>query len=256
MDTWQADGAAPDAPGRVIHYYLDTSDCLGSEWAWDALSRRLGRSYVFDWGDVSGDFVTLGIRRRPWEVVERTKGRELFGYFEYQHFVPEDWKNEYPNPAFSRMTERDGAWMARILAKFTPEMVRTLAELGQFSDPGNTAHIANILEQRLQRILRRYLTRLSPITDLRVAGTDLCAVDVARARAVQPPSAYRYTASTDAGVPLAVNVAERGKLCVALPAQDGYLRLRIASSAAKGALVAHLFRDGQGVRVLGLERQD
>jgi len=256
MDTWQADGDEPDAPGRVIHYYLDTSDCLGSEWAWDALSRRLGRSYVFDWGDVSGDFVTLGIRRRPWELVQRTKGRELFGYFEYQHFVPEDWKNEYPNPAFSRMTERDGAWMARILARFTPEMVRALAELGQFSDPGNTAHVANILEQRLQRILRRYLTRLSPITDLRVVGSKLCGVDVARGRAVQPSGDYRYTARTDAGAPLGVDVAEQGKLCVALPGQDGYVRVRVTSSAAQRPLVAHLFRDGQGVRILGLERPD
>jgi hypothetical protein len=258
MDTWQADGAAPDAPGRIIHYYLDTSDCLGSEWAWDGISRRLGRSYVFDWGDVSSDFVTFGLRRRPWELVQRTPGREQFGYFEFQHFVPEDWKMEYPNAAFSRMTERDGAWMARILSRFTPEMVRRLAALGKFADPGDTAHVAHILEQRLQRILRRYLTKLSPIADLRVDGSKLCGVDLARARKLAPLSAYRYAAVTQAGTPLVVAAGDEVQLCVSLPrAENGYERVVIRSSAAQGSLVAHLYELGpRGYRLAGLERPE
>ena len=56
MDSWMADRKdQPDSsPGHVIHYYLDTSDCLGSEWDWEVISRRLGHSYVFDWGDAGG----------------------------------------------------------------------------------------------------------------------------------------------------------------------------------------------------------
>jgi len=171
MDTWIADDkkGAPDAsPGFVRHYYLDTSDCLGSEWDWDGVSRRMGRSYLLDWGDIGRDFVTLGIPTRPWERVERMPGREKFGYFDVKTFVPEDWKNEYPNPAFSRMTERDGAWMARILAHLTPERLRALTELGRFSDPGDTAYIASVLDGRLERILARYLTRLSPLAQVHV----------------------------------------------------------------------------------------
>src|SRR5258708_3185798 len=118
MDVWLADRKEqPDSsPGQVRHYYLDTSDCLGSEWAWDAISRRLGYSYLLDWKDISLAFITLGIPTRTWDRVERTPGREHFGYFNVADFVPDEWKNEYPNAAFSRMTERDGAWMARILA--------------------------------------------------------------------------------------------------------------------------------------------
>lgn len=255
MDSWITEGKAPDAPGRVIHYYLDTSDCLGSEWAWDGISRRLGRSYVFDWGDVSSDFVTLGLRRRSWELVQRTPGRELFGYFEYEHFVPEDWKMEYPNAAFSRMTERDGAWMARILARFSPEMVQALAELGRFSDPGNTAHITRILEARLQRILLRYLTRLPPITDLRVSGNELCGLDLARARKLEAPASYRY-AARDGASALAVRSADAGQLCVALRhSAEQYRRIEITSSRAKGPLVAHLYDLGEkGFKLVGLER--
>jgi hypothetical protein len=257
MDAWITDSKAKSAPGRVIHYYLDTSDCLGSEWAWDGISRRLGRSYVFDWGDVGADFVTLGLRRRPWELVQRTPGRELFGYFESEHFVPEDWKMEYPNAAFSRMTERDAAWMARILSRFSPEMVRALAELGRFSDPGNTAHLARVLEERLERILRRYLTRLSPIADLRVEGERLCGVDLARARGLEPDVRYRYAARFEAGAALPLQVQGAGRLCVDLRhARDTvYQRVEIESSAARGPLVAHLYDLGpRGFKLVGLER--
>ncbi len=268
MDAWQSDGHAPDSPGHVIHYYLDTSDCLGSEWAWDGISRRLGRSYVFDWGDVTSDFVTLGVRRRPWELVQRTPGREQFGYFEVEHFVPEDWKMEYPNPAFSRMTERDGAWMARILSRFTPEMVGALAELGQFSDPSNTQHVARILEGRLQRILSRYLTRLSPIADLRLEGAELCGVDLARRRHLRPAAEYHYLALAELGQTLVTRVGTDGELCVRLPptaapssapdtSPERYRRIRIASSAARGPLVVHLYDLGaRGFRIAGLERQE
>ena len=66
------------SPGHVVHYYLDTSDCLGSEWDWDEISRRLGYSYIVDWGDIGRDFVTLGIPTRPWDRVEARPRQESF----------------------------------------------------------------------------------------------------------------------------------------------------------------------------------
>ena len=140
MDSWITGPAGgkgkPDAsPGHVVHYYLDTSDCLGSEWDWEEISRRLGYSYVADWGDIARDFFTLGIPTRPWDRVRRAPGRKIFGFFNVKDFEPDQWKNEYPNAAFSRMTERDGAWMARILARFTPEMVEALGTDGSVLRP-------------------------------------------------------------------------------------------------------------------------
>jgi hypothetical protein len=264
MDCWLADGPEPKAPGKVIHYYLDTSDSLGSEWAWDGISRRLGHSYIFDWGDVTADFLTLGIPLRPWDLVTRKPGYELFGYFTVEHFEPEAWKMEYPNAAFSRMTERDGAWMARILARFTPAMVRKLAELGRFSDPGNTAYLASVLEGRLVRILERYLTRLSPLSELGVdAGYRLCGVDLARQRQLAPAGTYHYAAKLEDGTHLRTTVLGQGQLCIDLPRVAPkesqplrYRTVRIESSAAAAPLVAHLYDLGptQGHRLVGIER--
>jgi hypothetical protein len=197
FDAWvtTADGGPPDAsPGYVLHYQLDTSEALGSLWSWDELSRRLGYSYVLDWGDLGQDLFTLGATRRPWDTLHL---RRNFGYFDAAHFVPDAWKSEYPNPAFSRMTERDAAWMARILAHFTRADVRALARAGKFQDPDDTDYLARTLEARLEKILARYLTRLSPIGALHVQGDALCGTDFAEMRGVRAASTFRYAASVD-----------------------------------------------------------
>jgi hypothetical protein len=263
MDSWIADDAsvADSSPGYVRHYYLDTSDCFGSEWAWDGISRRLGYSYVLDWGDIGRDFVTLGLPLRTWDTIQRVPGYELFGYFDVAHFVPEEWKNEYPNPAFSNMSERDGAWMARILARFTHEMLVTLASSGRFSEQRVTDYLVKVLEGRLERILARYLTRLSPLTDVRVEGSELCALDLGRLRGVAPASAFVYRARTASGRSLPVRSARGGSICVDLPASrasGAYESIIVENGVARGPLVAHLYDFGpvRGRLLAGLERPE
>jgi hypothetical protein len=275
MDTWIADrkDAPGSSPGHVRHYYLDTSDCFGSEWEWDLVSRRLGHAYLLDFGYMLADFFTLGIPSRPWDRLQRTPGREIFGYFNVEEFVPEKWKNEYPNAAFSRMTEADGAWMARILARFTPQMLVELAKLGQFQDPGNAAFLAQVLQGRLERILQRYLTRLSPITDLRVEGMDrLCAVDLADRRRLRPPEQFRYTARLPDGRELPVTRSDDGAICLTLPhlavaaagsapssdAPERYVGITLSDGVAANPLLVYLYDLGPsgGYRLVGLERPD
>jgi hypothetical protein len=84
---------------------------------------NLVRAQVLGMG-LAGFF--LGTRQNPWDTVQKKPGKELYSYFNVEDFVPDEWKNEYPVAAFSRMTERDGAWMARILARFTPDVVGEL----------------------------------------------------------------------------------------------------------------------------------
>ena len=39
------------------------------------------------------------------------------------------------------MTERDGAWMARLIARFSPADIRTIVGAGRFADPAFNARI-------------------------------------------------------------------------------------------------------------------
>ena len=270
MDVWVAANPASGAdssPGYVKHYYLDTSDTLGSEWDWDDISRRLGHSYLLDWGDIAADFVTLGLPSRPWDRAHRATGFEMFGYFSDRDFSPEGWRNEYPNPAFSRMTERDGAWMARILARFSPELVHTLAQLGRLSDPRNGSYLERMLEGRLEAIVARYLTRLSPLTAVHVEpGDRLCAEDLAELRGLRPATDFRYQARIGRTW-LDVTRPGPARACVALPriapdggaaddARERYAVVSIEDGVAPGALLVHLYDLGptRGYRLVGLER--
>ncbi len=271
LDTWITDakGGKPDAsPGHVLHLQIGTSAALGSVWDFEPISRRLGYSYVLDWSDLFSDFFTLGAVTHPWDTAKKTPGFETFGYFNVRDFDPERWKNEYPNPAFSRMTERDGAWMARILAHFTRPTVRALAEMAQFEDPANTDYLESALDGRLDKVLERYLTRLSPIADVTVEGSDvLCGVDLAEWRGLRDKAAFRYFARRLGGPWLPVERRPGGKVCVALPhvAPDGgapddapsrYVRVRIDDGVARAPLVVHLYDLGpaRGYRLVGLER--
>jgi hypothetical protein len=263
-------GAAPDAsPGHVVHYQLDTSEAIGGEGAWDEVSRRLGYSYmVLDWSDIGGDLVTLGMRTRPWDTQKRVPGFERFGFMDVAHFQPDAWKAEYPNAAFSRMTERDGAWMARVLAHFTRAHVRALAEMGDFTDSRDTDYLAGVLEGRLERILERYLLTLSPIAHVAVREREvLCGTDLAAWRGVRPASQFRYAAWSSRGVYLPVEPSGGGRICVTLPhidipdavrndARERYLRVALWDGVAKGPLVAHLYDlgPGHGFALAGIER--
>jgi hypothetical protein len=273
MDTWiSTDPRVPDSsPGFVRHYYLDTSDSFGSEWADDGISRRLGRSYLLDFGDIGADFVTFGVRSRPWEEARRTPGMEQFGYYHHRDFDPEAWKNEYPNPAFSRATEHDEAWMARILSRFDRADIDALVTLGDFSNSKHKDFLTEVLEQRLRKILERYLLRLSPLADGRVErGNELALTDLAARRGVRSSRGYVYRARIEdaAGsrnVP--VQVGARGEVRVklshrvfprALPAADEarYVVVTLDNGAAKFPLRAHLYDLGveHGFRLVGLER--
>jgi hypothetical protein len=273
MDSWIAlnPEESDSSPGFIRHYYLDTSDSFGSEWDWDGISRRLGRSYLLDFGDIGFDFVTLGTTRRPWERAARTSGFEEFGYYHYRDFDPDAWKNEYPNPAFSRATEHDNAWMARILSRFDRADLEALVTLGKFSRETHAAFLVEALEQRLRRIVDRYLYRLSPVADVRVEGGGrVCATDLARRRSVGTKRAFRYSAVAyrKSGTrALRVEALAEGKLCIGLPHEGGsnppsdvsrYVVVHLANGASTFPLLAHFYDlgPGRGYRLVGLERPE
>ncbi len=275
MNTWvAADKRRPDSsPGHVRHWIIDLNDCFGSEWGWEEMSKRINFSYYFDGGDVLQDFLTLGIPERPWDRIQRSEDGDIFGFFEAEEFEAENWKTGYQNPAFSRMSERDGAWMARILARFEPQHVEAAVDAGKFSQAKHRDYLVRTLLARQHKILARYLARVSPIADLAVDAGQLCAVDLARASATFPPAVFRYAAVARSGVGLEhaeaiqVRTEEKGRLCMRLPrvASDGgdadddasrYLQIELRNGASDLPLRAFFYDLGpaRGYRLVGIER--
>jgi hypothetical protein len=259
-----------DGPGYVRHYIIDMGDCFGSQWTVDGISRRLGSSYVFDAGHVAEDFLSLGIQRRPWERAQLTGG--IFGYFSARDFDPESWRGEYPNPAFMRMSEQDGAWMARILASFNDELLRAAVKVGKY-DTLSERYLVETLSARRRAILRRYLGKVSPIAHVSTNTEGVCGVDLARLTETVPNEGLSFRAYVYRGPELepASKPHFRGvrspQVCLdiahaalpaSLPANDPrrYLVVDITNGYAAGPLRLHLYDLGErgGYQLAGIER--
>ena len=270
MDVWFAVDKKDkrSSPGFVRHYILDTSDVVGGEADPEALAHRLGHSYNLDFRDVGIDFITFGIIERPWDRARVTKGREKFGVFSARDFDPEAWIPLYPNPAMLRMTERDGAWMARIIARFTPDNVRAIVASGEFHDPTDVDYLTQIMLERQHAILARYLMRLSPLADVHAVGDQLCATDLARFASVLPAERFNYQVIEHAGgqrITLAPVLGPAGSVCfkpqslapagLRDDAAERRTRFEIKNGTSAGPLEIHAYDLGpKGMFVVGLTR--
>jgi len=259
-----------DGPGFVRHYIIDMGDCFGSQWSVDGISRRLGSSYVFDAGHVAEDFLSLGLQRRPWERVQLTGG--IFGYFSAREFEPEAWRGEYPNPAFMRMTEQDGAWMARILAHFDDDLVSAAVKVGKY-DTVSERYLTETLIARRRAILQRYLGKVSPIARVSANTAGVCGVDLARLTKTVPNEGLSFRAYVYRGPQLepapkahfrsvaspevCLDIAHAA-LPASLPQNDParYVVVDITNGYAPGPLRVHLYDLGEqvGYHLAGIER--
>jgi hypothetical protein len=273
MDVWMASDPHDkrSSPGYVVHYVLDTSDTMGGEVSVAEMSRRLGYAYDVDFAEIARALITLGAEERPWDHAREVPGREKFGYYRAEDFDPRTWKPLYPNPAFLRMTERDAAWMARLIARFSHDDLRRFVALGKWRDPSDADYLAGILIERQRRILVRYLGVLSPLGEVRAAGPDrICATDFARLREIAPPASFRYTVVERGGgreLELPAEVGRDGAVCFrprpvvagALPDADParLVRFAIANGTRAGPLVIWAYDLGRrGLQVAGLTRPE
>ncbi len=164
LNVWTKNG------GRqyIDHYIIDWGDSLGSRWPLDQISRRLGYSSYFDYEHIFEDLVTLGFLPRPWNRVKRAE-QEIFGYFDADEFDPERYHPGYPNPAFDERRPGDIMWAVRILARFTPEHIRAIAQEAKFPDPRQEDFIVKRLIERQRKIIETFATKYAPLTNFQLA---------------------------------------------------------------------------------------
>ena len=250
-----------DGRGWVRHHMIDWNDSLGFLWApeLDQISRRLGYAYYFDLGIIGRDFINLGLRQEPWDRAHFGPTGETLGYFDDADFVPEEWKSGYPNPAFARMTERDAAWMARILARFTDERIDALLGEARADTPLVRSELLRILKGRRDKILRRFLLRLSsftePVLETRGGLRWLCLQDRAEEAGMGAPPDPWAAVWSDSRQSVRTKVERTpGGVCAQVPAGvPDYVVIDVYTGrTGQGAARLHL-RSGQ---LLGLERPE
>jgi len=274
LDMWMEVG---NGRGYVQHHYIDFGDCFGSLWEWDELSRRWGLTYLLDPGHVLGDLLTFGFLVRPWDKGKYGKSGDVFAYYGREPFIPDAWYNEYPNPAFSRMTERDAAWMARVIARMSDAHLKAVIKEASFRNAMLDQELFEILKYRRDKLLKRWFDKLAPLADpvVKNAAADggaaqVCVHDLAVNIGVAKPRRYSSAAWTGLEVKPTpqprVQSTPEGRVCVTLPENQpaseqapSYVIVDVAPQVEPkrftGPLRMHLYQLGPGkFRLAGIER--
>ena len=167
------------------------------------------------------------------------------------------------------MRPDDAFWAARIVAKFSDEMIRKVVEKARYSDPKATEYMTQTLIKRRDKVVAAYINQVCPVVDPTLAsdGTLRFANAAVDAKAATPPSEYTLQwfafdnatdTPRDVGAPTATT-ATSGQ-APAGAAEERGLRRRASlghSSAAAAVVTPATFtfrRAASGWELVGAER--
>jgi hypothetical protein len=177
--------------GWVKHYMFDFGSILGSGTVY-AQRHRAGNEYLFEQRPGWLTMATLGLYIRPWMTIDYPEVPAAVGRLEAEAFDPLKWRPEYPNAAFDNMRPDDAFWAARIVAKFTDEMIRGVVEKARYSDSKATDYMTQMLIKRRDKVVSAYINQVCPVVDPTLApdGALSFANAAVDARAATAPSQY------------------------------------------------------------------
>jgi hypothetical protein len=183
---------AADGRGWLKHYMFDFGSILGSGTIY-AQRHRPGNEYIFEQKPGWLTLATLGAYVRPWQLIDYPDVPRSIGRFESKSFDPLKWKPEYPNAAFENMRPDDGFWAARIVARFTDEMIGAIVRKAQYSDPRATAFLTAALIERRDKVVAAWINQVAPVVDPVLASDGALTFTNAAvaARAAAPAERYQ-----------------------------------------------------------------
>ena len=275
LDVWTAD-PVDEAVHYVVHYLVDFGNGLGTLGVVENRDND-GFAHAFDFEYGLYSLVALGLWQRPWEglAVPQLLG---VGRIDAEHFDPARWRPQFPWTPFDRRDRHDGFWAAKIVARFSPELIRAAVDAGKYSDPRAADYLWNVLVERRNKIVAYWFAQVTPLDGFEFADGVLCFRDLALVYGLSPAERATYWAraydydGAPLGDPVTVGVTvgptgselggEPGEVCLpALPSgskREGYTIVKIVPrrlGAATFPVEAHLARNPAGeLRVIGLHR--
>lgn len=153
--------------GFVEHYLIDFGSTLGSA-SFGVNFPSEGFEYILDFETITKSALSLGAYKRPWRRHDRESGFVSIGYFGAEGFDPVNWKANYPNMAFQRMTKRDGFWGAKLVMTLTDEKIRGIVAQARFSEPGATEYMNRVLIERRDMIGKFWYSQVNPLDRFKI----------------------------------------------------------------------------------------
>lgn len=251
----------------IRHYMFDFGSTLGSG-STVAQVPRAGNEYILEWGPALKTLFSFGFYVRPWILTDYWEDAKAVGRFEARDFDPVAWRPEYPNPAFDNLRADDAFWAARLVARFSDDMIHAIVAKARYSEPGAAEHISRTLLARRDKVVRAWLTGVNPIDNIQLAadGTLRFTNAAVAARLAAPASRYtltwsRYDNATAGrtGDSIEVSVTQPGGALPEPLRSSPFLELTISTEhsafpAWKRPVTAHFRKVDAGWQLVGLER--
>jgi hypothetical protein len=244
----------------VRHYLLDFGSAFGSDGDIPK-DARFGNEYqIPSTGKALRQLLSLGFYPSKWERA-RYSGQKAVGRIEAQIFDPEQWKTNYPNPAFLSRRADDEYWAAKIVLAFTDEDIRALVETGEYSDPKVVEFITNTLAQRRDRIGRCYFSKVLALENFGIRDGELKFENLSVRYGYRQAPEYRVDWSTfdnEHGTfhPLSATLSFRLPNQFTSIASGGYLAARIHAWPDNRKSVTVFLRKTDSIaEFAGLERE-
>ena len=159
------DAIIEDGDRRLVRHYLQD---VGSTFGTGALGPREwdeGYEYLYEGDATWKRLVTFGGYLRNWQTIPYEDHRSI-GRFEGLRFDPVNWKPRVPTSAIRNARPDDTFWAARRVMALTGELIRSMVQAAEYSDPAAAQHLADVLMARRDRIGEAYLPAINPIVDL------------------------------------------------------------------------------------------
>jgi hypothetical protein len=254
--------------GIVRHYLQD----VGSTFGTGAVAPREfdeGWEHLYEGDLVWKRLASLGFFLRPWQTVDYDESPAI-GRFEGIEFDPWTWKPRVPAAALRHAQPADLFWAARRVTAFSDDLIRAIVKTGEYSDPEDERHLADVLIQRRNKIGAAYLQVLNPLVDFTLSREGQLSFDNAAVSAgvsTAPSGGYRiswtrFDNRSGATVPLgerAIGPHDRAVSLAALPAEAGaFVRVEVHAIApaqtARVPVHAYFRRTPSGWSLVGLDR--
>lgn len=175
----------------VRHYLLDFGSTLGSG-STQAQTARAGNEFIWEARPTFLTMLTLGFYVRPWVRVPYPDIPAV-GRIESTYFRPENWKPEYPNPAFRNARPEDRFWAARIVSRFSEEDVRAIVATAKFTDPRAAGYLTEVILARKARVLMSWLNGTNPVINVSLDDSGRLRFANAAEQVGMAKAAERYT---------------------------------------------------------------
>jgi hypothetical protein len=182
-----------ESGGRRIvrHHLLDFGSTLGSG-SVKAQSRRAGNEFVWESRPTFITMLTLGFYVRPWIKVPYPDIPAV-GRIEATYYRPDEWKADYPNPAFKNAAEEDRFWAARIVSALSEDAIKGVVATANYTDPAATEYLTRIILERRTKVLTTWLNATNPLVNVAMSASGELTFENAAEKAGVAKAAERYS---------------------------------------------------------------